>query len=250
VRRRRALAASIREAAAGKIVVDVTNPARADYSGLVFDGSSSAAEQFAAWLPGARVVKAFNTVFAANQANPVVDGTRLDAFVAGDDADAKATVLDLARSAGFEPIDAGDLAAARLLEALAWLNISLNLRNPFGWHRRKLVGTPVVVALNRRSGQVARPVLLDDRLLAPQPEDRHGRGAERNSRPSATDNPPARQRAKDACARTARPATIDRVRPAPVDPVTSVAPRRPRRCVQIRQPAPADLRRGEALQAL
>jgi NADPH-dependent F420 reductase len=141
------LAASIREASAGKIVIDVTNPARADYSGLVFDGSSSAAEQFAAWLPGARVVKAFNTVFASNQANPVVDGTRLDAFVAGDDADAKATVLDLARSAGFEPIDAGDLAVARLLEALAWLNISLNLRNPYGWRTGwKLVGTPVAVA--------------------------------------------------------------------------------------------------------
>lgn len=141
------LAASIRDAAVGKIVVDVTNPARADYSGLVFDGSFSAAEQFAAWLPGARVVKAFNTVFAANQASPVVDGTRLDAFVAGDDAEAKAVVLEIARSAGFEPIDAGDLSAARSLEALAWLNISLNLRNPYGWRTGwKLVGVPVAVA--------------------------------------------------------------------------------------------------------
>lgn len=141
------LAASIRDAAVGKIVVDVTNPAKADYSGLLFDGTSSAAEQFAAWLPGARVVKAFNTVFASNQANPVLDGTRLDAFVAGDDGEAKAVVLDIARSAGFEPINAGDLAAARLLEALAWLNISLNLRNPYGWRTGwKLVGVPVAVA--------------------------------------------------------------------------------------------------------
>lgn len=141
------LAASIRDAAVGKIVVDVTNPARADYSGLLFEGSSSAAEQFAAWLPGARVVKAFNTVFASNQANPVLDGTRLDAFVAGDDDEAKAVVLDIARSAGFEAIDAGDLAAARLLEALAWLNISLNLRNPYGWRTGwKLVGVPVAIA--------------------------------------------------------------------------------------------------------
>jgi NADPH-dependent F420 reductase len=141
------LAASIRDAVVGKIVVDVTNPARADYSGLLFDGTSSAAEQFAAWLPGARVVKAFNTVFASNQANPVLDGTRLDAFVAGDDEAAKAVVLDIARSAGFEPIDAGDLSAARLLEALAWLNISLNLRNPYGWRTGwKLVGVPVAVA--------------------------------------------------------------------------------------------------------
>jgi len=141
------LAATIRAAVVGRIVVDVTNPARPDYSGLLFDGSSSAAEQFASWLPEARVVKAFNTVFAANQANPVVDGTRLDAFVAGDDEGAKAVVLDLARSAGFEPIDAGDLTAARLLEALAWLNISLNLRNPYGWRTGwKLVGVPVAVA--------------------------------------------------------------------------------------------------------
>jgi hypothetical protein len=132
---------------AGKIVVDVTNPARPDYSGLLFDGSSSAAEQFAAWLPQARVVKAFNTVFAANQADPILDGIQLDAFVAADDEAARATVLELARSAGFNGIDAGDLSAARLLESLAWLNISLNLRQPFGWRTGwKLVGTPVAVA--------------------------------------------------------------------------------------------------------
>jgi hypothetical protein len=141
------VAASIREAVAGKIVIDVTNPARPDYSGLLFDGSSSAAEQFAAWLPEARVVKAFNTIFAANQADPVLDGIQLDAYVAADDDAARETVLDLARSAGFAPVDVGSLEAARLLEGLAWLNISLNLRQPFGWRTGwKLVGAPALVA--------------------------------------------------------------------------------------------------------
>jgi hypothetical protein len=141
------VASAIRDVVAGKIVVDVTNPVRPDYSGLLFDGASSGAEQFAAWLPGARVVKAFNTLLAANQLNPVLDGIQLDAHVAGDDEDARRTVLDLARSAGFTPIDAGTLEAARLLEGLAWLNISLNLRQPFGWRTGwKLIGTPVAVA--------------------------------------------------------------------------------------------------------
>jgi len=141
------VASTIREAVGGKIVVDVTNPARPDYGGLLFDGTSSAAEQFAAWLPEAHVVKAFNTILAANQADPVLDGVRLDAYVAADDDDARRTILDLARSAGFAPFDAGPLEAARLLEGLAWLNISLNLRQPFGWRTGwKLVGTPAVIA--------------------------------------------------------------------------------------------------------
>ena len=73
-----------------------------------------------------------------------MDGTRLDGFVAGDDADAKATVLELVRSIGLRPIDAGPLARARELEALAWLNIALQGSLGNGWHTGwKLVGVPV-----------------------------------------------------------------------------------------------------------
>ena len=94
----------------------------------------------------AHVVKAFNTLFAANQVDPILDGTRLDGFVAGDDAAAKATVLELVRSIGLRPIDAGPLARARELEALAWLNIALQGSLGNTWHTAwKLVGVPAGV---------------------------------------------------------------------------------------------------------
>lgn len=120
----------------GKIVVDVTN--RMDPQQL--DGTSNA-EAIAALVPAAHVVKAFNTVLAARQADPVVDGVQLDGFVAGDDVQAKQTVLDLVASMGFRPIDTGGLVMARALEAMALLNISLNISNGWPWQDGwKLVG--------------------------------------------------------------------------------------------------------------
>ena len=137
------LAREIAPFVAGKTIVDVTNPLKPTFDGLVTEGGPSAAERFAAWLPGAHVVKAFNTLFAADQADPIVEGVQLDGFVAGDDPEAKARVIGLARSIGLRPIDAGPLVRARELEALAWLNISLqgSLGNTWrtGW---KLVGIP------------------------------------------------------------------------------------------------------------
>jgi 8-hydroxy-5-deazaflavin:NADPH oxidoreductase len=128
------------DALTGKVVVDATNPLRPDYQGLAVEGTS-AAEQVQARVKGAKVVKAFNTAFAARQADPLVDGTPLDAFVAGDDEQAKATVMELARSIGFHPIDAGPLELARALEALALLNIMLQIRNNWTWQTGwKLVG--------------------------------------------------------------------------------------------------------------
>jgi hypothetical protein len=93
----------------GKIVVDATNPLRADYQGLAVEGTS-AAEQVQARAKGAKVVKAFNTAFASRQAEPRIDGVQADGYVAGDDAAAKATVLELVGSIGFRPIDAGPLS--------------------------------------------------------------------------------------------------------------------------------------------
>lgn len=74
----------------------------------------------------APVVKAFNTAFASRQADPAVGGIAADGYVAGDDADAKQRVLELVESIGFRPVDAGPLAAARMLEGMAWLNITRN----------------------------------------------------------------------------------------------------------------------------
>ena len=124
----------------GKVVIDATNPLRADYMGLATEGTSGA-EEIQARTPGAPVIKAFNYALAARQTDPSVDGVPIDAFVAGDDEQAKSTVLDLARSIGFRPIDAGPLEMARALEAMALLNITLNMRNGWPWQSAwKLVG--------------------------------------------------------------------------------------------------------------
>lgn len=109
---------------AGKVVVDVSNRPTPDPSGA----GTSAAEELQARIPDATVVKAFNTAFAARQADPKVGGVSADGFVAGDDDDAKRTVLDLVESIGFRPVDAGSLAVARTLEGMAWLNISRNMQ--------------------------------------------------------------------------------------------------------------------------
>jgi predicted dinucleotide-binding enzyme len=102
---------------------------------------TSAAELIQQRAPSARVVKAFNTAFAARQANPRIDGVQLDGFVAGDDPDAKAAVLALVESIGFRPVDAGPLRMSRALEQMALLNISLQLRNGWSWQNGwKLAG--------------------------------------------------------------------------------------------------------------
>lgn len=107
----------------GKVVVDVTNRPTPNPDGP----ATSIAEELQQKVPGAKVVKAFNTLFASRQAQPDVAGIAADAFVAGDDAEAKQTVLDVVESAGFRPVDAGSLATARTLEGMAWLNIQRNL---------------------------------------------------------------------------------------------------------------------------
>ena len=120
----------------GKVLIDVTNRYTGDQL-----GAPSNAEQIQQMAPGARVVKAINTVFAANQVSPVVDGVQLDGFVAADDADAKRVVIEYVKSLGFRPIDVGPLAMARALEGMGALNISLNMKDGAagrsGW---KLVG--------------------------------------------------------------------------------------------------------------
>jgi hypothetical protein len=123
------VAAEIAEDVAGRVVVDATNPVKPDYSGLATDGRSGA-EEFQRRLPDAKVVKAFNTIFASNQADP---SPEIDGFVAGDDGDAKQAVIGLIDSMGFTPVDVGPLAQARYLEGMAWINIGLNAANGWDW---------------------------------------------------------------------------------------------------------------------
>jgi predicted dinucleotide-binding enzyme len=138
----RDVARGIAAAVVGKVVIDATNPLRPDYSGLA-TVEASGAEELAAALPGARVAKAFNTVFAGVDAEPTTLGTTVDALFATDDETARATVAELASSVGFRPVHVGPLAAARELEAMAWLNIRLQMLANGGWTTSfVLVGVP------------------------------------------------------------------------------------------------------------
>lgn len=111
----------------GKVVIDITNPLTPDYMGLTLGHDTSAAEEIAKAIPGAEVVKAFNTVFAQvlAQGADFGDGRKVTVFVAGDSERGKQTARALAESMGFETVDAGSLKNARYLEPLAGLNIYL-----------------------------------------------------------------------------------------------------------------------------
>ena len=112
------------DAAEGKVLVDVTNALDAE-SRLALGFTTSGAEELQKKVPSSKVVKAFNTVFAKHMDDGHVDGEQLSAMIAGDDDEAKSAVMDLARSIGFDPVDAGPLENARLLEPMAYQNIQL-----------------------------------------------------------------------------------------------------------------------------
>lgn len=139
------VAREIGESAAGKVVVDVSNRPTPDPAGT----STSIAEELQAQLPGSKVIKAFNTLFASRQANPSLSGIAADGFVAGDDEPAKQTVLDVVESIGFRPVDAGSLAAARTLEGMAWLNINRALAGGSWQDAWVLIGPDATAAMSR-----------------------------------------------------------------------------------------------------
>lgn len=114
-----------------KVVIDCTNPLRADFKGLAVGTTTSAAEQVAAWS-GAKVVKAFNTIGAGNYGKAEFAGTLADGFFCGDDAAAKDKVKPLIADIGLNPVDVGPLRNARLLEPLAMLWIDLAINQKWG----------------------------------------------------------------------------------------------------------------------
>lgn len=111
----------------GKVLIDISNPVKADFSGLSLGFNTSAAEEIQKLAPGAKVIKAFNTVFAqifSEGPDFGVDG-KVPVLIAGDDDTAKQIVQQFAESLGFATIQAGGLANARYLEPLGMLNITL-----------------------------------------------------------------------------------------------------------------------------
>src|SRR5262249_24963976 len=111
-------------AAHGKSVVDLTNALNREMQ-LALGYTTSGAEELQKLLPRARVVKAFNTVFARYMSEGNVNGQQITNFAASDDAEARKTVLEIERAIGFDAVDAGPLKNARYLEPLGMLNIQL-----------------------------------------------------------------------------------------------------------------------------
>jgi predicted dinucleotide-binding enzyme len=108
----------------GKTIVDVTNALTGDMQ-LASGCTASGAEALQQKARAAKVVKAFNTQFAANMDTGAVGGQQLTTFAAGDDAGAKGQVIQMARDIGFDAVDAGPLQNARLLEPMGYFNIQL-----------------------------------------------------------------------------------------------------------------------------
>ena len=136
------VAREIASVVSGKVLIDVTNPLKPDMSGLFTEGTSIA-ELLAAILTDAHVVKGFNTLFGSVQANPQTHGTTVDALFATDSDKGRDTFAALAASLGFRPVRVGPLAAARELEAMALLNIRLQIAANGYWQSTfVLVGAP------------------------------------------------------------------------------------------------------------
>jgi len=122
------------EQLAGKVVVDITNPVDFEtFDSLVVPADGSAAAEIAAALPRSRVVKAFNTTFAATLASGTVGAQPTTVLIAGDDADAKALLAGIVTAAGLRALDAGSLRRARELEALGFLQITLAAGEKLPW---------------------------------------------------------------------------------------------------------------------
>ena len=113
---------------AGKTLLDCTNPIKADFSGLEIGHTTSAGEMVAQWAAGANVVKIFNTTGANIMADSKFASQLPVMFYCGDHTAAKTTAAQLAAELGFDPIDAGTLTQAALLEAAAWLWITMALK--------------------------------------------------------------------------------------------------------------------------
>jgi 8-hydroxy-5-deazaflavin:NADPH oxidoreductase len=129
----KAVAEKIKEVANQKIVISIANPLNETYDGLVTAPDTSAAEELQKLLPNSKVVKAFNTTFAADFSTPVIDGKQADAFIAGNDTEALETVSELVSTAGFYPIVAGGLGVSGTLERMQLLLIQLNMKYNYNW---------------------------------------------------------------------------------------------------------------------
>ena len=110
-----------------KPLLDCTNPLLPDLSGLALGHATSGGEHVASAATGGRVVKIFNTTGSGNMEDPAYGDLPVTMLYAGDDPEANGIAAGLARDLGFEPVELGPLATARLLEpfALVWITLAL-----------------------------------------------------------------------------------------------------------------------------
>ena len=119
---------------AGKIVVDVTNPVDFEtFDSLLVPAGSSASLELAAELPSARVLKAFNTTFATTLAAKTIGPNKTTVLVAGDDEDAKSTLISAITAGGVDALDVGALGRAHELEAIGLLQVTLAAAEKISW---------------------------------------------------------------------------------------------------------------------
>jgi hypothetical protein len=119
---------------AGKTIVDITNPLNFEtFDSLVVPAGSSMAAELQAKLPESRVLKAFNTTFAATLATKQVGGQPTTVLIAGDNADAKHVLAGAIEAGGVRALDAGALARAHELEAIGFLEITLAAAEKIAW---------------------------------------------------------------------------------------------------------------------
>jgi len=129
-----AAAEILREAGSldGKVLVDITNPITPDYMALTIGHTTSAAEEIQKLAPRARVVKAFNTIFAqVLPAEARAQTQPVQILTAADDEAARALVAEFIARTGFAHVAAGPLANARYLEPVGELNIHFGYA--LGW---------------------------------------------------------------------------------------------------------------------
>ena len=126
---------------AGKVVIDAMNPLNFGAQGLelAIGHTDSAGEQVQRWLPGARVVKAFNSVGYAQMFKPEFADGPPDMFICGNDDAAKKTVAEILMSFGWSTIDIGGIEGSRLLEPLCMLWINYAMRSKSYSHAFKLL---------------------------------------------------------------------------------------------------------------
>lgn len=128
----KAVVASLSQELRDKIVIDCTNPLKANFEGLDSIDGLSGAEQLQKLIPGSHVVKAFNSTGYNIMAQPMIENRKAIMYYCGDDIDSKHLVRTLVEDVGFEAADGGPLTTARLLEPFALLWISSAYKFGFG----------------------------------------------------------------------------------------------------------------------